>query len=149
MQPEAQADQREFTISLDLREGYRFDVQFDLPTVPPLLIDEMPPIGEGMGPSPSRLLAVSVAHCLASSALYCLQKARIEVLEMKATVRGAMKRNERGRLRMGSLSVLLQPKVAPEDVARMRRCIDIFEDFCVITESVRQGLPVAVSVTPS
>ena len=60
-----------------------------------------------------------------------------------------MVRNERGRLRMGGLSVTLEPKVAPEDVSRMQRCLDIFEDFCVITQSVRQGLPVDVSVTPA
>jgi len=149
MQPETQADEREFTITLDLLENYQFHVAFDSPGIAPLLVDEIPPIGEGAGPSPSRMLATSVAHCLASSALYCLRKARIDVQEMHATVRGAMVRNERGRLRMGSLSVSLEPKVAPADVPRMQRCLDIFEDFCVITQSVRQGLPVDVSVAPA
>jgi len=37
--------------------------------------------------------------------------------------------------------------VGEEDVARLERCASLFEDFCVVTESVRKGIPVNVSVT--
>ena len=29
---------------------------------------------------------------------------------------------------------------------RLKRCLDLFEDFCVVTASVRQGIPVSVEV---
>ena len=145
--PQEAAEQ--FTITLDLDHDYQFDANLDLPGVAPLRVDERPPIGQGNGPSPTRMLATSVGQCLASSALFCLRKARIDVQSMSATVLGEMARNETGKLRVGRLTVELRPVVQEADVPRMRRCLEIFEDFCVVTGAVRQGLPVDVTVTPS
>jgi len=138
-----------FTVTLTLDRNYQFDADLDLPGVASMRVDEPPPIGDGAGPSPTRMLATSIGHCLASSALYCLRKARIDVESMTAKVDGEMTRTESGRLRVGSLSVVLLPVVAKADIRRMRRCLDIFEDFCVVTGAVREGLPVDVTVTPT
>jgi hypothetical protein len=32
------------------------------------------------------------------------------------------------------------------DAGRLKRCEQLFEDFCTVTSSVRQGIPVNVSV---
>jgi uncharacterized OsmC-like protein len=139
----------QFTITLDLDHDYQFDADLELPGVAPLRVDEPPPIGQGNGPSPTRMLAASVGQCLASSALFCLRKARIDVQSMSATVVGEMVRNESGKLRMGRLTVELRPVVQGADVPRMHRCLEIFEDFCVVTGAVREGLPVDVTIKPS
>ena len=54
---------------LGLLEGYRFKVEFDVDGVPNLVVDEMKPIGEGLGPNPTRLLSAAVGHCLSSSSV--------------------------------------------------------------------------------
>ena len=56
-----------------------------------------------------------------------------------------MTRNEQGRFRIGSIDVELVPELSDAITAdcAMRR---LFEDFCIVTASVRQGIPVNVSV---
>jgi organic hydroperoxide reductase OsmC/OhrA len=111
-------------------------------------VDEPPPLGAGHGPNASRLLAAAVGNCLSASALLCLRKARIDVRGMRTTVRSSMVRNEKGRLRIGTIRVDIEPVVSPADRERMSRCLELFEDFCVVTQSVREGIDVEVAVTP-
>lgn len=137
-----------FTVTLGLEKGYEFRVDFHQPGVPSLLVDEPPPLGEDQGPSASRLLAAAVGNCLSASALFCLRKARIPVQGMRTTVQASFQRNPQGRLRIGGIEVKIQPEVAPEDRDRMGRCMELFEEFCVVTQSVRRGIEVKVDVEP-
>jgi uncharacterized OsmC-like protein len=138
-----------FTITLERKDGYQFLTDFNQPGVAPLLLDEPPPVGEGGGPGPLRLLAASVGDCLSSSALFCLQRSRIEVRGMRTEVDLTLARNEEGRLRVAGIAVRIVPEVAEEDVPRMKRCLDIFEDYCTVTGSVRTGIAVEVAVEPN
>ncbi len=137
-----------FTFTMDLQEDYRFLVDFDQEGVAPLLIDEPEPQGAGAGPNAARMLAAAVGNCLSASALYCLRRARIEVRGMRTTVSGSLGRNEAGRLRIDGINVRIEPVVDESERPRMRRCLELFEDFCVVTQSVRQGIEVDVAVTP-
>jgi organic hydroperoxide reductase OsmC/OhrA len=140
------AESVELTITLD--EGYRFTVDFQQDGVASLVMDEPPPLGEGGGPNAARVLAASIGNCLSASALYCLRRARVEVNAMRTNVTATLVRNEAGRLRVGGVRVELNPVVAAADQQRMRRCLEIFEDFCVVTQSVRDGIDVDVAVQP-
>ena len=135
-----------FTVDLTLRDNYAFTVEFRDAQVSPIVADEMPPLGEGDGPNPARLLAAAVGSCLSASLLFCLRKARIEVDQLRTTVDGTIVRNERGRLRIGELRVRLAPGITVEQRERMGRCLDLFQDFCIVTESVRDGIAVDVVV---
>ncbi len=137
-----------FTIEMGLQEGYRFLVDFG-DDLPPLLMDEPAPLGDDAGPNAVRVLAASVGNCLSASALYCLRRAHIDVLDMHTTVGATMRRNEQGRLRVGGFAVRIEPVVAEDDQPRMRRCMELFEDFCVVTQSVREGIEVSVAVEPT
>jgi len=143
------ADDGRVGVTLDLQDGYRFLVDFQQEGVPPLLMDEPEPLGQGTGPSAARLLAAAVGNCLSASALYCLRRARIEVHRMRTTVRTSLERNEAGRLRVKGISVLIEPIVDEAEQGRMQRCLELFEDFCVVTQSVRSGIEVEVTVEPS
>ena len=135
-----------FDVTLVQESGYQFTIDFDQPGVARLTVDESAPIGNGAGPNPARLLAGAIGHCLSASLLFCLQKARVPVEGMTATVQGELARNEQGRLRISRLAVQLRAEVAVEDKERMARCIGLFEDFCIVTESVRDGIDVQVAV---
>lgn len=143
------ADEHGFSLTMELQDGYRVLVDFDQDGVAPLLIDEPEPLGEGSGPNAARVLAAAVGSCLSASALYCLRRARIDVRGMRTTVTASLKRNQAGRLRVEAIAVRIEPIVDADQHARMRRCLELFEDFCVVTQSVRQGIEVDVSVEPS
>lgn len=143
--PEAD-DSSSFEVRLDQQERYRFRADFGMSGVEPWIIDEPPPLGEAAGPNASRLVAAAVGHCLSASALFCLEKARIPVHGVRTLVTGATTRNERGRMRIGGLRVTIELDVDEGDRARMGRCLDLFEDFCVVTASVRGGIPVDVEI---
>lgn len=145
----SEGEGNDFAVTLTLERGYRFSVDTQLPGVAPFAIDEGPPLGEGSGPNPARVLAAAMASCLGSSLLFCLGKSRVPVRGLRVEATGTMTRNERGRLRVGHLAVTLHPDVAPHDVPRMARCLELFEDFCVVTESVRHGIGVDVAVRPT
>ena len=135
-----------FSVVLTLDGKYRFDVDPMREEIPGFSIDEAPPLGDGAGPSPTRVLAAALASCLGSSLLFCLRKARVDVRGLRVEATGTYVRNDAGRLRIGSLSVRLHPTLGDTDPARMGRCLEIFEDYCIISQSLRAGVPVDVKL---
>jgi len=124
---------------------YRFRVETDRPEWS-LVVDEPPPLGEGAGPNPARLVAAALGHCLASSLRYCLERSRAAG-EVSAAVDVEVRRNERGRWRVARVEAQLDLSgVDPAHRAAVDRCLGLFEDFCIVTASVRQGIPVDVRV---
>jgi hypothetical protein len=65
---------------------------------------------------------------------------------MTANVVAHVDRNEQGRFRVTGIDVELNPEVLEGDRQRQERCQKLFEDFCIVTESVRRGIPVNVKV---
>lgn len=147
--PAAQEAEGNFSMAIRLKENYAQVVDFDLTAVTPMVIDETTPLGWEEGPNPARLLGAAVGGCLGASLLFCLRKARVDVTDLRTTVEGTLVRNTRGRLRIGSLRVRLHPTVPEHDRERMARCLALFEDFCIVTESVRHGIDVDVDVEPT
>ena len=136
-----------FAIELQRLDGYRFQVDFQSPGVAPLVVDEAPPIGAGSGPSPSRLLAAAIGNCLSASLLFSLGKARVDVAGIRTKVTGTYVRNERNRLRIGRLDVAIAVELPGADEEKVKKSLGVFEDFCVVTASVRAGIEVGVVVT--
>ena len=132
--------------TLKLLAGYKFKVEFDVEGMSSLVVDELTPIGENAGSNPTRLLSVAVGQCLSSSLLYCLQKARVKVKNLEATIKSNTERNEEGRLRILSLDAQIHLDVDEEDKTRVSRCLEIFEDYCTVTQSVRRSINVNVNV---
>ena len=147
--PGAAASPDTLSVTLSLYDRYAQIVDFGHDSLPILSIDEPPPLGEGHGPNPTRVLAAAIGSCLASSLLFCLRKSRIDVRALRTRVDGRLVRNAHGRLRIAGFAVTITPTVRPEDVPRMERCLELFEDYCTVTESVRDGIDVGVRVTPA
>lgn len=140
-------DERTHHVTVRLARDYQFIAEFDdVPGRPSLRLDEPAPLGQGQGPNAADVLGAAVGNCLAASLAFCLRRARIDVEGMTATVATHVTRNEKGRFRITGIDVVLDPRLGGAG-ARLDRCGDLFEDFCIVTASVKQGIPVKVSLT--
>lgn len=134
-------------IHLTLDQQYRFAATFPAtPSVPAIGLDEPPPLGEGQGPNAAALLGAAVGNCLGASLVFCLRKARVDVAGLAVDVAVSIDRNDRGRMRISGIDVALSPSVAEGHRGGLDRCEGLFEDFCTVTASVRQGIPISVRV---
>jgi organic hydroperoxide reductase OsmC/OhrA len=132
---------------VQLVDGYRFTATFpDVAGAQPITIDEAPPLGTGSGPTPAALFAAAVGGCLSASLTLCLNKAHLEPDAVNAHVTAHMARNEAGRLRIEGIDVDLTPCFAGNDAGRFERCKALYQDFCIVAESVRHGIPVNVHI---
>jgi len=142
------SDVRTHHVTLNLERGFEFVAEFgDVPKAAGILLDEPPPLGTDRGPNAAALLGAAVGDCLAASLVFCLRKMRVNVDHLTAQVSTHVGRNDDGKLRISGIDVELSPDVADTDAARLDRCEQLFEDFCVVTQSVRRGIPVNVTVT--
>lgn len=137
----------EFDLHIEQVDGYEFRVRFDKEHYPELRMDEPKPLGQDVAPNPARILAASIGNCLAASLVFCMQRAGQPVTGIASDVHVELVRNAEKRLRIGKVSVKLRPKLTAASAA-YAECLSKFEDFCVVTQSVRQGLEVDVSVEP-
>ncbi len=109
-------------------------------------MDEPPPLGEASGPNASRLLAAAAANCMSASLLYCLAKEEPPADSLRTEATCIMVRTEKNRLRIGGMEVGLIVSDELAGAKRFDRCKDLFEDFCIVSASIRKGIPIKVSV---
>jgi uncharacterized OsmC-like protein len=133
------------TVRLTQRHDYQFDNQFG-GAVAPLLADEPPPLGKGAGPSPLQLLCAAVGNCLAASLLFALRKYKQDPGPLQCEVSAEQGRNADKRLRVTGMTARLTLGVPADTLEHLDRALATFEDFCTVTGSVRQSIPVQVQV---
>jgi organic hydroperoxide reductase OsmC/OhrA len=144
--PPSKSEPMRLHLSIEQIDGYEFRVRFDNEKLKDLVLDEPPPLGRDAGPNPARVLGAAIADCLCASLLFCMKKAGVAVGPIDADVVVELERNERKRLRIPRVDVTIRPTVAESDA--LSQCFSDFEDFCVVTESVRKGIEVSVKVEP-
>ncbi|MBK6570482.1 OsmC family protein [Candidatus Aalborgicola defluviihabitans] len=135
-------------IQLRQKQDYQFDVQFGA-QVPSLLADEPAPLGNGVGPSPVQLLAAAVGNCLSDSLLFALRKFKQSPEPIQCDVYAEVGRNEQGRVRVLQMRAVLTMGVPAVELEHLERVLSTFETYCTVTQSVGQGIPIAIEVYDS
>ncbi|WP_232631024.1 OsmC family protein [Methylobacterium sp. Leaf118] len=133
------------SITIRQVERFAFRVEFG-PAFVPLLTDEPVPIGAGEGPSPEQVLIAAVSNCLCASLVFALGKYRQDGGGVSAEASGRIGRNADGRLRLDGIDVSIALGADAASMDRIDRVLEQFEQFCTVSESVKAGIPVAVTV---
>lgn len=137
----------EFDLTIEQIAGYELRTRFDKEQYSELMLDEPAPLSGDSAPNAARILAASIGGCLAASLVFCMSRAGAPLQSIQAKVHVELVRNAERRLRIGHVAVELRPELGA-DREKYAKCLESFEDFCVVTQSVRQGLDVRVSVEP-
>ena len=141
------SDDGTFSVELEQQDGFEFRVHFDSSQHADLLLDEPAPLGKGKGPNAARLVAAAVGNCLAASLVFCLRnKFRGNPGPVRAKAAGRLERDARGRYRIAGIDVSIALAAGADALPHLDRCLAQFEEFCIVTESVRRGIPVSVKV---
>jgi organic hydroperoxide reductase OsmC/OhrA len=138
-----------FSITVEQESDYVFRVIFDETSAPDLLTDEPEPLGGGSGPNPSRLLVAAVANCMSASLLFALRKFKNAPGKLVTRATATLGRNQQNRLRVAKIDATIELPGDPDSYHSLDRILQQFEQFCVVTESVRHGVEVNVSVADS
>ncbi|GEP12617.1 OsmC family protein [Methylobacterium gnaphalii] len=133
------------TITITQVKGFKFLVDFG-EAFPNLVTDEPEPIGRGAGPSPEQLVIAGVSNCLCASLAFALGKFKQEGGGVSARAAARIERNDEQRLRIGGIDVEITLGAAAEGMPRIDQVLAQFERFCTVSESVKAGIPVTVSV---
>ena len=107
-----------------------------------------------LGPNPSRLLALGVLGCLSASFIFCLKKRNFKLDDFAAEAEVVITRNEKGFWRIKKIDVNILPKITdPDALKRAKQClkplkdgVSYFEQYCIVTQSVRSGIEVNVNL---
>jgi uncharacterized OsmC-like protein len=132
-------------VELSQQHDYRFDIAFG-DDVPVLTSDEPAPLGTGLGPSPVQLLSAAVGNCLSDSLLFAFRKFKQAPEPIRCTVTAEVGRNADNRLRVLNMTARIQMGVAASALEQVDHVLAQFEEFCTVTQSVRQGIPISVEV---
>jgi uncharacterized OsmC-like protein len=100
-----------------------------------------------LGPNPSRMLAMAVLGCLSASFIFCLQKKDFKINDLKAEAEVTIARNEKGFWRVRKIDVDILAKIDdPKTRKRADQCRKMFEQYCIVTQAVREGIDVEVNL---
>ncbi|WP_256645612.1 OsmC family protein [Thermomonas paludicola] len=125
---------------------YAFRISFEGTDLDALHTDESAPLGAGAGPNPSHLLLAGVSNCLSASLLFALRKFKNAPGPIRTEIVAHKARNENGRWRIPRAEVAIHLSDAAAGLEHFDRVLGQFEEFCIVTQSVREGMQVEVRI---
>jgi organic hydroperoxide reductase OsmC/OhrA len=142
------SEKKQVSVGLELEEEMIFKCKLGEIKVEDCYIDEEHDKEPEMwGPNPSRMLGTAILGCLSASFIFCLKKKDFTIKDLHATAEVTVGRNEKGFWRVQKIDVNIEPKIdTPEMRKRADRCRKMFEDYCIVTQAVREGIDIDVNL---
>ena len=142
-------------VDLKLEKDFIFKVELGYEKIKELFIDEtIDERSKVWGPDAAQLLAMAVLGCLNASFIFCLNKRNLTIDNLEANAEVSFNKNEKGYIRVKKIDVKIIPKTNdPAVLKRINQCMKkikddkmFFEESCIITASIREGIDVDVKI---
>ena len=137
-----------FSLAIHRYSHFQQIVDFRLPGVALLGVDEQPPLGRGWGPSPAHLLGSALATCLGDTLLAIMRAAGAEVLDLRTDVSGGIQRDTFGRPHVTSITVRLAPVLASRADLDVVPTPELLAQRSMIADALRSDLGLWIAITP-
>ena len=105
--------------------------------------------GTDLGPSPVEYLLIGIGGCLGSTFAYCLQKQDVEIDALEVIVDGQLKHSG-PKMSLKLVNIEAELLVTAKDggsSGKIEQCIKTFLDYCIVSNSITQGVPLDVKVS--
>jgi len=137
--------ERKVKINLEKDMIYKCDLG-DIKTGDCYIDESGKPESEMVGPNAAHLLGMAILGCLTSSYVFCFSKKDLIVEDIKAEAIVTIFRNEKGFVRVKKIDVNINPKIDTPDMhKRAVQCQKMFQQYCTVTASIREGIEVNVN----
>ena len=135
-------------VGLKLQENLLFKCELGNVKMQDLYIDERnKKKTEKIGPSPIKLLALSVLGCLAVCFEFCLQKKGFTLSDLDGRAEVTFTRKDKEFWRIRKIDIDLLPKIDNTEMRKsVAQCKNLFEQHCIISESLRKGMEINVNL---
>jgi hypothetical protein len=148
LSPSAADAGSEFALVVHRYRDYQQIVDFRLPGVAVLGLDECPPLGRGWGPSPAHLLGSAVGACLAGALIHVLHAGGANLIDLHTRVSGKIRTDTIGRAHVASLTVRLIPIVSSGADLAALPSPERLAELSMIADALRTDLALWVAITP-
>jgi uncharacterized OsmC-like protein len=138
----------EFALTVHRYRDYQQIVDFQLPGVAVLGLDEHPPLGRSWGPSPVHLLGSSVGACLAGALIRIMRDAGADLIDVRTRVSGKVRNDTLGRAHVASLSVRLTPIVSSRRDLDALPAPERLAELSMVADALRTDLALWIAITP-
>lgn len=105
--------------------------------------------GTDIGPSPVEYFLIGIGGCLGSTFAYCLQKQDVEIDLLEVVVDGQLKHTG-PKMGLKLVNIEAELLITAKNEAssdKIEQCIKNFRDYCIVTNSITQGVPLDVKVS--
>lgn len=139
---------KKVNVGLSLEREMIFKCELGEMKVKDCYIDEEHDVEASMwGPNPSRMLGMAILGCLSASFIFCLKKKNLSLNDLNADAEVSIARNEKGFWRVKKIDVMIKMDIEdPETRKRADQCKKMFEQYCIVTQAVREGIDVGVNL---
>ena len=103
--------------------------------------------GTDLGPSSVEYLLIGIGGCLGTTFMYCLQKRNVKMKSVEIEIDGKLS-HVGPKLLLRLTKVDVEIKFIPEENAsseEINLCIKNFREYCIVSNSIADGLPINVN----